>query len=243
MTGIAEAHKSSAGVQVSKIPKLYLDWIQRGLEKPGKNKKGLAGALGVHPSQVTQLLKGKRRLNSAELSRVAEYTGEPVPLSETNHAAVLRNHIPQQGATLGSALSVPLVRVLAVIAPSVWREAGVEVAITDRVPATPDARVARLKQYACKIEAEPGRFAICVPYSDMRGSAVEGDVVHVRRIRRGQHEDTLRTVRISPRGQVRLELEGAAGDGAIIYQPPTQKGAEAVEIRGLVVGYFHPVAF
>lgn len=55
-----------------------LDWIRKGLEKPGKTQTGLAEALGVSPSAVTMLLKGdkkgKRRLLKAhEIPKAAVY--------------------------------------------------------------------------------------------------------------------------------------------------------------------------
>jgi plasmid maintenance system antidote protein VapI len=62
----------------------YIDWINRGLRTPGKNKKGLAGALGVHPSQVSQLLNGRRRLLASELAKVSEYLETPVPSERGN---------------------------------------------------------------------------------------------------------------------------------------------------------------
>lgn len=55
-----------------------MEWIRKGLEKPGKTQTGLADALGVSPSAVTMLLKGdkkgKRRLLKAhEIPKVADY--------------------------------------------------------------------------------------------------------------------------------------------------------------------------
>ncbi len=138
----------------------------------------------------------------------------------------------------------PPIRVTAVIAPGVWREAGISVAIAERVPASPDPRVQGLKQYACKIESD-GRFVICVPYQEMRPKPLAGDTVHVRRFENGRYEDTLRVVRIV-RDQVQLEqVNGnskSAGRGTAIAYPPA-KGDESVEIRGLVVGYYSPASF
>lgn len=221
------------------VSKVYIDWISRGLQKPGKNKKGLAGVLGVHPSQVSQLLKGKRRLLASELTKVSEYLEEAAP-SESNNVVTLQT--PSAGA-LGSAHAVPLVRVAVVIAPSVWREAGAVVLVAERIPASPDPRVASVKQYACRIEAEPNRFAVCVPYGSMRSQPVANDVVHVRRTRKGFFEDTLRVVRLGAKGQVRLELEGSNKQGEAVLTYPAAKNAETVEIKGLVVGYHVTTTF
>ena len=224
-------------MRVSNNQQLYLDWIVRGLQKPGKTKKGLAGVLGVHPSGVTALLKGERRLQLVEVPKIAAYLEEEVPQGSGTFQSPAG-----QPSVLGREQAVPLMGISVVIAPSVWREAGVAVAIAERIPSSPDPRVSDLRQYACKIEAEPNRFVICVPYSDLRSRPVANDVVHVRRTRKGFHEDTLRTVRISSRGQIRLELQPGnnVGDAALTYPAPAKAG-ETVEIKGLVVGY-HEVA-
>jgi len=56
-----------------------LDWIRRGLRKPGKTQAGLARALGRSPSAINNLLSGKRRLRADEIARVARYLEEPPP--------------------------------------------------------------------------------------------------------------------------------------------------------------------
>jgi phage repressor protein C with HTH and peptisase S24 domain len=50
-----------------------IDWIRKGLARPGKTQAGLAGALGIHPSGVTRLLAGDRQLKAAEIARAAAY--------------------------------------------------------------------------------------------------------------------------------------------------------------------------
>jgi transcriptional regulator with XRE-family HTH domain len=232
--------------KVSNTSKLYLDWLQAGLRKPGKSGKGLAGVLGVSESAVSRLLAGKRRFQLLELPKIAGYLEEEVPASEgaSGRAQAAREQIPEQ-PELGNAQAVPLVRVTAIIAPAVWREAGAAVAVAERIPASPDPRLARMKQYACRIEAEPNRFAICVRYEDMRASPMAGDVVHVRRTRKGFFEDTIRIVRIGSNGNVALELAGAATKSgeARVYYPAGAKALEDIEIKGLVVGYFHAATF
>lgn len=56
-----------------------LRWIERGLEKPGKSKKGLAAALGRFPSAVTKLMHGDRAIKADELPKIAAYLDEPPP--------------------------------------------------------------------------------------------------------------------------------------------------------------------
>lgn len=224
--------------------RLLRDWVRTGCKKPGKSGKGLAAALGMSPSQVSRMLKsdeklapGKkppRRVRLDELQTIAEYIEEQIPTGLLSGDA--NNKAPAQSIALGNEIAVPLVRVSVVIAPMVWREVGVPVAIAERVAASPDSRVSGMKQYACKIESENGRFVVCVPYFSMRNAPLANDVVHVRRIDGNRYEDTLRTVRIV-RGQVQLHMEGAK---ALNYPSTT---GETIEIKGLVVGYHQSANF
>jgi hypothetical protein len=57
------------------------------------------------------------------------------------------------------------------------------------------------------------------------------------------YEDTLCTVRVGRGGKVELHLaNGRAKDGAPIAYPSSDT-REAIELRGLVVGYFSPTTF
>ncbi|PNG27028.1 LexA family transcriptional regulator [Methylocella silvestris] len=56
-----------------------VDWIEESLKRTGKTRAGLAGVFGVHPSQITRLLKAGRRLKVDELKKIADYLGEPIP--------------------------------------------------------------------------------------------------------------------------------------------------------------------
>lgn len=58
---------------------LYVDWINSGLKKPGKTKRGLAKALGLDPSIITRIVQGRRRLKADELYDIADYLETPVP--------------------------------------------------------------------------------------------------------------------------------------------------------------------
>lgn len=224
---------------MSQTSKLYLEWLQRGLDKPGKHGKELAAVLGVSESVVSRMRAGLRRIHAVELQKIANYIDEEIP---TEQRLVTPTGRPLAHTALGGAQAVPLVRVTAVIAPSVWREVGATLAIAERIPASPDPRLSGMKQYACKIEAEGNRYAICVPYGDMRTKPMANDLVHVRRTSKGFHEDTLRVVRVSP-GVVQLALEGASRDKESVLTMPSTKPHETIEIKGLVVGYFSPTSF
>ena len=61
-----------------------LEWIRKGLEKPGLSQAGLAEALGIDRAQVTRLLQGKRELKVRELKLVGDYLGSPAPAVAAN---------------------------------------------------------------------------------------------------------------------------------------------------------------
>jgi transcriptional regulator with XRE-family HTH domain len=78
-----------------------LDWIRRGLRKPGKTQAGLARALGRSPSAINNLLSGKRRLRADEIATIARYLEEPPPRidgdGELAHSAGETKRLPVLG--------------------------------------------------------------------------------------------------------------------------------------------------
>src|SRR3981189_3013387 len=49
--------------------------IERGLDKPGKTKGGLAAAMGVRPGAVAEIRAGIRRIKASESAPITEYLG------------------------------------------------------------------------------------------------------------------------------------------------------------------------
>jgi repressor LexA len=47
--------------------------IERGLEKPGKTKGGLARAMGVRPGAVSEILSGLRLIKASEIAPIMDY--------------------------------------------------------------------------------------------------------------------------------------------------------------------------
>src|ERR1700738_2366506 len=47
--------------------------IERGLQKPGKTKGGLAAAMGVRPGAVSEILSGIRLIKASEIAPIMEY--------------------------------------------------------------------------------------------------------------------------------------------------------------------------
>src|SRR5213078_3530405 len=52
---------------------LEIRLIERGLEKPGKTKGGLATAMGVRPGAVSEILSGLRLIKASEIAPIIEY--------------------------------------------------------------------------------------------------------------------------------------------------------------------------
>lgn len=216
--------------------------MKAGLEKPGTSKKGLAGRLQIHPSQVSRMLIGKRKVQVEELSVIADYLGTEIPLAASVRDGTFNaSTTSKRSASLGGSLSVQLVPVMAVIAPGAWREAG-SGALAGRaaIPAVPDQRLAGLEQYACEIEGESGSYVVCVRYTDIRQRPFADDLVHVVRTKGDLREETLRRIVING-DTVRLQLPGDGAKNALAY--PSRKAGEQVEIKGLVVGRFQMTLF
>ncbi|WLS01712.1 LexA family protein [Shinella oryzae] len=69
------------------MTKTYLEWIRANLKKPGKTQVGLAGHLGIAHPQITQLLKGNRKLKVDELPKIAEYLEAELPHGDVTASA------------------------------------------------------------------------------------------------------------------------------------------------------------
>lgn len=59
--------------KIQPMEKREVEWIVRGLSKPGKSKSGLARAIGRSPSAITDLLSGSRQLKASEIPTIAAY--------------------------------------------------------------------------------------------------------------------------------------------------------------------------
>lgn len=58
---------------------MYDRWIANGLKKAGKNRDGLAHAIGRDPSVVSKIVSGLRTLKAEEINKAAAYLEEPPP--------------------------------------------------------------------------------------------------------------------------------------------------------------------
>jgi transcriptional regulator with XRE-family HTH domain len=57
-----------------------LAWLAAGLDKRGKTQGGLAKVLGLSQPRISEILKGKRRIQATELPKIAEYIEQSPPI-------------------------------------------------------------------------------------------------------------------------------------------------------------------
>jgi len=56
-----------------RIAMLDVGMIERGLQKPGKTKGGLAAAMGVRPGAISEILAGARLIKASEIQPIIDY--------------------------------------------------------------------------------------------------------------------------------------------------------------------------
>lgn len=211
---------------------MLLKWLADGLALPGKSQKGLAAHLGVSHPVVSRMLSGKRRIQVAEIHKIAEYLGvPPPPIAASTRQTVLTSPLPVRTVPVRFSLAL-----------GVWRGPGGTVMDTTEIPVVPDARLSNLDQYACRLDgpefdADQGSFVVCVHYGEIRLSPVDNDLVHVRRemAKPKLEEHTLGRIRVAS-GAVTVSAEGH-------HQAPVTWPIDSVDIVGLVVGRYYPVKF
>ena len=77
---------------------LDIRMIERGLEKPGKTKGGLAMAMGVRPGAVSEILAEIRLIKAAEIAPIIEYLElNSVPIMGRVGAGAIIEQVPPEG--------------------------------------------------------------------------------------------------------------------------------------------------
>lgn len=62
---------------------IFVQWLTKGLTKPGKTQKGLADRLSIHQTQISKIMNGTRSIKLDELPAMSDYIGEALPIFET----------------------------------------------------------------------------------------------------------------------------------------------------------------
>lgn len=233
---------------------MYIDWIKRGLQKPGKSRIGLARHLGVTSGQITHLLKGDRRLKADLLPKISAYLGEPLPTNKNvippAEQAEQKAYENVNKALPEGHLTVTLVPVVGEVAAGVWRESDA-MGYTGKEPQIPIVPLGypHSKQFAYHIignsmnqmRMQGGDYVVCVPYFERRSEITDGDFVVVER-RNGQlTERTLKIVRVMPDGY-QLEPRSSEPGHKPIFVPRNFEPVDGIEVEivGYVVGGFIP---
>jgi SOS-response transcriptional repressor LexA len=217
---------------------MSIDWIKEGLKKEGKSKIGLAAAIGRSPSAVTELLKGKRKLQVDEITKIARYLDEtPPPFGGVEPERTVIVQVPVRGEA----------------APDLWR--GPTYIYDDspaHVPIVP-GEFAMTDQFAVrvvgnsmdKLKIHSGDYLICVAYSLARDHFQTGDVVIVERQDADRIETTCRELVVAGRG---LELwfrssDPRYQDPIIIVDAETMRSHDGMKVRivGKVIARYSPM--
>lgn len=163
----------------------YIKWVVENLERPGKTQTGLAETLGLHPSAINKVVKGKRQLKTHEVSAAATYFGVAAPS-------------PEIRPTSGSLVPVP---VIGKTEAGSFREVdGFDQSDQVFLSLPPDDRFPGARQMAFDVEGDsmnalkprpifPGDRAVGVAYEDVAHDATlrDGMIVVVERTRDGGH--------------------------------------------------------
>lgn len=166
----------------------WIEWIERGLAKPGKTRTGLAKALGRNPSMITALLSGKRELKVREIETIARYLGEPAPAGSINEQAQP---------------TIDYVPIMGEVEAGVWREL-FDIGDTEfeTYPMPVDPRWPPGSVYAFRIRGESinrrardGDLVVCLDKMAAPRELRDGDWVIAERRRLGAVERTVKQAR------------------------------------------------
>ena len=214
---------------------MSIDWIIRGLEKPGKSRIGLAKAMGRSPSMITALLNGDRQLKASEIPVVANYLGVEPP----SFAATLLSDGPQQ-------THLTKLEVVGEVAAGVWAEPMADTFERYMVDVPHDPRFGSEDQFLLRIRgtsinrrAASGSLVRCLRLHAAPRPPAPGDWVVAQRLRHGQAETTVK----------RLESDGAGGhllwpdSTDAVFQEPMTLGShdgDEVAIAAFVLDFINP---
>jgi SOS-response transcriptional repressor LexA len=163
-----------------------VEWIVKGLEKPGKTKQGLAKALGRHPAVVTNILTGKRDIKAREVETIARYLEVEAPKLDYNYLQ------PEIGQAY----------IVGDVAGGVWAEPGVHfepilstVVVDGRWPPN-SVYLLRVRGSSINRQARDGDLILCLDLFAAPRDFQNGDWVVVERVDdTGRCETTVKQVR------------------------------------------------
>lgn len=207
-----------------------IEWIVKGLEKPGKTKAGLAKAISRHPAVVTNLLSGNRELKAREIAVIARYL-------EVD---------PPKGLPVEEQHQISTAFIIGDVAAGVWAEADVHfepipttVAIDTRWPASA-VYLLRVRGTSINRQAKEGDLVLCLDTFAAPRDFQNGDwVVAERTDADGRRETTVK--RVQGNKYSGFVLSPDSDDPA--FQTPIRIGqhdGETVEIKAFVLEFIKP---
>jgi transcriptional regulator with XRE-family HTH domain len=160
---------------------MYLEWIREALKQPGKTQVGLAAHLGIAHPQITQLLKGKRKLKVNEIPKIAAYLEVEPPGGEVR---------PSQAKWVQA-------RKVGIVAAGLFREVDeFEQSEHEEITVPVDENFPSARQMTFEVEGDsmnelrprpilPGDTVVCTAFEDIAHRVVlrDGMVVVVQRSR------------------------------------------------------------
>jgi transcriptional regulator with XRE-family HTH domain len=195
-------------------------WLRDALKRSGKSQAALARHLGLgHPSQVTAILNGKRRIQVHELQLISSFVGEDPP----------NLPVPAVSSVAETLFGVP---VKGVAMEALWREGPARLP-SMRVSGVIGSEFPIEVQYALHVD-DPARppdiaaeYVICVPIAKLQRQLKKNDLLHCERQRDGLQQTVLR--RITSGYGKSLRVTQRDGSGA-------EEPLSEYEVKGVVIG-------
>jgi hypothetical protein len=178
--------------------KAIIDWVTKGLAKPGKTNTGLAKAMGVGQPRVAEIKTGTRQVKATELPKMARYLEEPIPAALTPYLA-----------------PTTMVGLKGSVRAGYWADPGEETDFTGQYVGVQLPEVYRdiPRKFAVRVEGASmnrlypdGTILVCASLYDLRETEpIAGKKYIVRRTRRdGAVETTVKEVAPDHTGRVWL---------------------------------------
>lgn len=172
----------------------YVSWIKDGLEKTGKSQAALARHLGLSRSRITEILKGRRRVQLDEVKKIETFLNLPAPTGITP--------APQPKG----------VRFMGLIDAHQWQEGRniqpesqsfIAAHLDERYP--PELQVHfRVGSQSKSKRITDGDYVIAVPFDRFRSAPIAKDLVIYKRCRGQLRQYVIREARPTPSGHVEM---------------------------------------
>jgi repressor LexA len=219
----------------------WLDDRLRELKAKGKTKAGLASALGIAATRISEIIKGDRGIDALELKPMADYL-------EWSQATLLA-HITGDGRVLVEVGTVPVV---GVVQAGLWQEA-MEWDESDwyAVPAPVQKTHEGLRKWGLEVRGPsmneiypPGSIVICVKTIDLGKNPENGQRVVVQRTSSHGIEATIKELRVDQDGVWWLWPRSTDPNFQQPWRlpsPPDQDGSDdEIRIVAVVVASYRP---